>query len=296
MNIRIAFFIICALILLSSPEAYAQPITAPALRPVECIRADTLGTIAQAEGERAPCLMDSNGQIYVITPTPAYQKTVGDTAGTDPLVVTACRRDDVTSPQQTDGKYITLVCDDHGRLIVTLGTKLDPVNDGVRMHGTDDGGTTQRQVKTNSAGEVFIAGGALEATLQSILTALQILDDAETGASVHYRTSAGATEDEHEIKATAGRLFSVTFTNTNAAVRYWRCYNLTAANTTPGTSTVFIGGAIPGATTGAGITTNFGRSGIAFSTALTCAWTTGAADTDVAEVAANEIKGIYVYK
>jgi hypothetical protein len=132
--------------------------------------------------------------------------------------------------------------------------------------------------------------------LDAITTAVQLIDNDQTGASVHYRTSAGSTEDEHEIKATAGRLFSVTATNTNAAARYLRCYNLTAANTTPGTSTVFFGLAIPGATTGAGFTVPFGPAGIEFSTALTCTLTTGAADTDVAEVAANEIKLVYAYK
>jgi hypothetical protein len=54
--------------------------------------------------------------------------------------------------------------------------------------------------------------------------------------------------------------------------------------------------AIPGATTGAGFVHSFGPNGMAFSTALTCAFTTGAADTDVAEVAANEIKATYTYK
>jgi hypothetical protein len=115
------------------------------------------------------------------------------------------------------------------------------------------------------------------------------------GAVVHYRTSAGSTEDEHEIKATAGILYSVLITNTNASARYIRCYNLTAANTTPGTSTVFWGAAIPGAATGAGFTYEF-PSGLTFDTALTCAFTTGAADTDVAEVAANEIKATYTYR
>lgn len=128
------------------------------------------------------------------------------------------------------------------------------------------------------------------------LTSLQLLDDNQTGDSVFYRTSAGSTEDEHEIKATAGRLFSVLITNTNAAARYIRCYNLTAANTTPGTSTVFWGSAIPGDATGSGFTHNFGPNGLAFGTALTCSYTTGAADSDVAEVAANEIKATYTYK
>lgn len=128
------------------------------------------------------------------------------------------------------------------------------------------------------------------------LTALQLIDNAQTGDSVNYRTSAGATEDETEIKATAGTVYSILVTNTNAAARYFRCYNLTAANTTPGTSTVFFGAAIPGNTAGAGFAYPIGPNGIAFSTALTCTLTTGAADTDVAEVAANEIKWTIGFK
>jgi hypothetical protein len=177
----------------------------------------------------------------------------------------------------------------------------------------DDWDESDRAKVNLIAGQAGVAGGSgtngatvqrvtvatddeINDDLDDIRTAVQVIDDAQTGDSVHYRTSAGSTEDEHEIKATAGRLFSVAFTNTNAAVRYWRCANLTAANTTPGTSTVFIGLAIPGATTGAGFTHTFGPNGIAFSTALTCWFVTGAADSDVAEVAANEIKAIYSYK
>lgn len=136
----------------------------------------------------------------------------------------------------------------------------------------------------------------ISTNLSSLLTSSQLVDDDQTGASVHYRTSAGSTEDEHEVKGSAGRLFSITATNTNAAVRYLRCANQVIGSTTPGTTTVFLGLAIPGATTGAGFTTNFGPMGIAFSTGLTCWLVTGAADTDVAEVAANEIKVIYTYK
>jgi hypothetical protein len=158
------------------------------------------------------------------------------------------------------------------------------------------GATGDAAATAGSTGSVTAKLRLMTSQLDAMSTTLTSIAADQTGASVHYRTSAGATEDEHEIKGTAGRLFSVTVTNTNAAARYLRCYNLTAANTTPGTSTVFFGLAIPGATTGAGFTTNFGPAGIAFGTALTCAFTTGAADTDVAEVAANEIKAVYAYK
>ena len=136
----------------------------------------------------------------------------------------------------------------------------------------------------------------ISTNVASLLTSSQLVDDDQTGASLHHRVSVGTTEDEHEVKGSAGRLFSISVTNTNAAVRYLRCANQVAASTTPGTTTVFYGMAIPGATTGAGFTVNFGPMGIAFSTGLTCWLVTGAAETDVAEVAANEINVNYTYK
>ena len=136
----------------------------------------------------------------------------------------------------------------------------------------------------------------ISTTLTSILTALQLIDDDQTGATMSHRISVGTTEDEHQVKGSAGRLFSINVTNTNAAVRYLRCADQVAASTTPGTTTVWYGMAIPGATTGAGYTANFGPAGVAFSTGLTCWLVTGAAETDVAEVAANEININYTYK
>lgn len=136
----------------------------------------------------------------------------------------------------------------------------------------------------------------ISTAVAAIQTATQLIDDDQTGASGYSYISVGTTEDEHAVKASAGRLFSITATNTNAAVRYLKCENDTAANTAPGTDTPELRIAIPGATTGAGFTANFGPAGFAFSNALTCWLVTGAADNDVAEVAANEIMVFYTYK
>jgi hypothetical protein len=112
----------------------------------------------------------------------------------------------------------------------------------------------------------------------------------------HYRTSAGATEDEFEVKATAGVLTGGIVTNTAATVSYLKCFNLTAANTTPASSTVWFAAAIPGYTVGAGFTLPIPPGGLTFSTALTCILVKGAADTDVAEVGANEVKVNLFYR
>lgn len=158
------------------------------------------------------------------------------------------------------------------------------------------GATGDSAATAGSTGSISAKLRLITTNLSDALTALQLIDNNQTGASAFYKTAAGTTEDEHEVKGSAGVLYSVTITNTNAAARYWRCANQVAASTTPGTTTVYVGLAIPGSTAGAGFAPDLGPNGLAFSTGLTCWFVTGAADTDVAEVAANEIKATYLFK
>lgn len=144
-------------------------------------------------------------------------------------------------------------------------------------------------------GQAGVAGGAGATSAATLRTVTASDDPLMTGATMLSYISAGATEDEHAVKASAGVLYSIAATNTNAAVRYLKCENDTAANTAPGTDTPEFRLAIPGATAGAGFVAQFPQ-GAAFSTALTCWLVTGAADSDVAEVAANEIIVFYTFK
>jgi len=155
------------------------------------------------------------------------------------------------------------------------------------------GATGDAAATAGSTGSLNAKLRFMTSQLADILTALQLIDNDQTGASLHHRISQGSTEDEHEVKGSAGRLFAINATNTNAAVRYLRCANQVIGSTTPGTTTVFYGMALPA---GGGIGVSFGSKGIAFSTGLTCWLVTGAAETDVAEVAANEINVNYVYE
>lgn len=214
----------------------------------------------------------AGAEIPVSTTTEAAISSAVTAAGVGGYAM-GVRRDTAASSADTDGDNTIASFDSTGRIWANVSNTVT-----VAAHNVTNAGTFATQVD----------GAAL--------TALQLIDDAQTGDSVHYRTSGGATEDEHEIKGTAGRLFSVAFTNTAATVSYVKCHNLTAANTTPGTSAVLWAAAIPGASTGAGFVHSFGPNGLAFSTALTCTFVKGAADTDVAEVGANEIKATYTYK
>lgn len=110
------------------------------------------------------------------------------------------------------------------------------------------------------------------------------------------RTSGGTTifrsldldETEEEIKATAGQVYWIHAMNLTAATLYLKIYNATAANVIVGTTTPVLTFPIAtqGDTNGAGFTFSV-PNGIAFSTAITAAVTTGIADNDTTGPAAN---------
>lgn len=115
------------------------------------------------------------------------------------------------------------------------------------------------------------------------------------GSSILSWISAGSTEDEHAVCTAACTLYSIAATNTNAAVRYLKCFNNVAASTTPGTSTPVLRLALPSTLAGGPAVFPF-PVGVSFASGLTCWLVTGAADSDVAEVAANELMVNYSYK
>lgn len=110
-----------------------------------------------------------------------------------------------------------------------------------------------------------------------------------------YISVSGATQNEHAVCSAACTIYSITVTNVNAAVRYLKCDDALIATTVPGTSVPELDLAIPGATTGAGINMSF-PVGAAFATGATCWLVNGAAESDVSEVAANELKIFYTKK
>lgn len=131
----------------------------------------------------------------------------------------------------------------------------------------------------------------------ALIGRVQIDAQAGNGYSPIYYTSAGSTEDEHNVCSAACNVGAIVVTNTNAAARYLRCANIASTGgTTPGSSTIIFGPAIPGNTAGAGYAVPLPASGLSMSTGLTCWIVTGPADSDVAEVASNEVKVFYAVK
>lgn len=105
-------------------------------------------------------------------------------------------------------------------------------------------------------------------------------------------------ESENEIKATAGTLYKVIFTNTATATRWLKVYNATAANVTVGTTTPIMTIGLPGATSGDDVSgvLDFGDMGIAFDTAITMACVTEQADNGTTAPGANEVTINVLYK
>lgn len=102
-----------------------------------------------------------------------------------------------------------------------------------------------------------------------------------------YRLLSAASTNATNIKAFAGAVGFIYAVNLNAAIRYLKLYNK-ASSPTVGTDTPIATLPIPASTTGAGFMISM-PGGVAFTTGISFALTTGAADSDTAAVAANEI-------
>ena len=109
---------------------------------------------------------------------------------------------------------------------------------------------------------------------------------AQDGWTPHRLVSA-ATTNATSVKGSAGEIGFIYAVNLNAAVRFLKLYNKATAPTV-GTDTPAATLPIPASPTGAGFTLPIPQ-GCTFSTGIAYATTTGAADSDTAAVAANEI-------
>jgi hypothetical protein len=96
-------------------------------------------------------------------------------------------------------------------------------------------------------------------------------------------------ETEEDIKTSAGQLYGWYIFNASTSIRYVKFYNLTAANTTVGSSTPILTIPVPAATSGGVGFSMQSALGLAFDTALCAAATTGLADADTGAPSANDV-------
>lgn len=103
-------------------------------------------------------------------------------------------------------------------------------------------------------------------------------------------------ESEEEVKASAGQVYGMWFSNLATTTRFLKFYNATAASVTVGTTTPVLTIALPGNATD-DISGVFGMAhGITFDTAITVAVTTGLADNNTDAPGANDVIVNIFYK
>jgi len=118
-----------------------------------------------------------------------------------------------------------------------------------------------------------------------------------TGGHTTFR-SLDLDETEEEVKASAGTIYGIIFTNTSSSTRWLKLYNATAAGTTVGATTPQLTIGLPGTAGGSDITGSIPipEGGIAFTTAISAAATTGIADADTGAPGANEVSINILYR
>jgi hypothetical protein len=258
-------------------------------------------------------VFDSNGnQITTFVPT-QYAENAAFATGSQTMLSgwRDCGATTSRATNQTTGDVAVPCINDNGAAAVELhsgGSKVEFAVDAEKGAAAPTTGPLLFCEADDSSTAAITEGNAgsvrCNPTTREVLTQAAPMAKSTGGASIYSMTSAGSTEDEFVMCSAACTVYSILVTNTNAAVRYFRCNDDTAANTAPGSETLktvagggtmVIDAAVPGQTTGAGFSVPL-PVGAAFGTAATCWLVTGAAITDVAEVAANELKVVWTQK
>lgn len=172
---------------------------------------------------------------------------------------------------------------------------------GVTIAGAVSGSEMQVDVVgslpagTNAIGKLSANSGVDigDVDVTSIAAGSNLIGDVGIGV----RTSGGTSlfrsidldETQEQVKGSAGQVYWIHAMNLKASKLYLKFYNATSASVTVGTTTPVATFALPtpGDTNGAGFTLSI-PNGIAFSTAITVACTTGLADNDTGAPGANE--------
>ena len=120
-----------------------------------------------------------------------------------------------------------------------------------------------------------------------------------TGGMSYKTIVSAATNNETDIKTSAGTVYFISAQSLDATPVYVKFFNKTAANVTMGTDSAEYQFMIPANSTaanGAGLVLNFGPQGIAHSVAITIAIVTGIALDNNTAVSANEVVLTVGYK
>lgn len=139
-----------------------------------------------------------------------------------------------------------------------------------------------------AAGQATMANSvpvALASNQSTVPVAIQ--SDSSVGATPYHLVSAGTT-NATSVKGSAGIVYGIQLTNTNAAARYVKFYNKASAPTV-GTDVPVKTLLIPGSAAGAGNNVPITHRGIAFSTGIAFAIVANMVDNDTTTISAGDV-------
>lgn len=256
----------------------------------------TLQTGSNAIGKLAANSGVDIGDVDILSVIPGSGATnlgkaedAAHTTGDVGVMALSVRTNTATSRAGTDGDYQPLITDTNGRLHVKLPNN-EPVNiaqmNGVTTsmgNGVSGTGVQRVTLASDSTGQVTLATG-------SNLACNVGISGARTSGGTTLYKNIDVDESEDAVKASAGQIYWIHAMNLSAAVLYLKIYNATVASVVVGTTVPDLTFPIPtqGDTNGAGFVLAI-PNGIAFSTAITIAATTGIADADTGAPGANTV-------
>lgn len=261
------------------------------------IRDDALGTLTAVEGDAVPLRVSSTGALHVTGGGGGTEYTE-DEATANPIIGAAVmmERDDALSAlTPIEGDWASLRCDANGALWTALNSVI-PGTAATNLGKAEDAGHTSADtgiyvlaVRDDSPAAHSGTDGDYESLHVSAEGGLWTTPTGSASGGLTTFRSIDLDESEEEVKATAGTVYHIAAFNRTAAPLYLKLYNDTAANVSVGSSTPTHTYVIPGNadSDGAGFILSV-PSGIAFSTAICAAVTTGVADADTGAPGANE--------
>lgn len=238
-----------------------------------------------------PAAADGTAVTPVADPADDADFTAGSTVGSP---IMGAYDDDATAVSDGD-LGIVRVTSDRKLLVSSAVTSVVPGSAATNLGKAEDAAHTSGDVGVMSLAVRKDATGALAADGDYVPLQVGASGDLKVGG---YGLVGGKNldvdESEDEIKATAGRLAWVWFSNLHATdARYLKFYNATAANTTVGTTEPQHTFRLRGATDG---TIEIPEGGLIFDTAISVAATTAMASNDTGAPGAGEVLINFGYK
>lgn len=183
--------------------------------------------------------------------------------------------------------------------MATIGTSVTPGTSAAHLgkaedaaHTTGDTGVMALGVRAASPTERSAGptDGDYEPFATNEVGAVWTTPTASANGGLSIFRSLDIDETEEDVKTSAGTVYGMWVTNTATSTRFVKFYNATAASVTVGTTTPVITIGIPGNTSD-DVSGNFGPGGmgIGFTTAISVAATTAAADNDTGAPSAGDV-------